>query len=66
MEQVRVVSAVYAEEEVEYGLREMVGVVEERLGTMQASALEFVLWRTPFYDVKVVLVVLLGFSFCLC
>nr|XP_004309063.2 PREDICTED: uncharacterized protein LOC101314712 [Fragaria vesca subsp. vesca] len=52
VEKVRVVSAVYAEEEVEYGLREMVGVVKERLGAMQASAPEFVLWRTPFYDVK--------------
>lgn len=66
MEQVRVVGAVYAEEEVEYGLREMVGVVKERLGAMQASAPEFVLWRTPFYDVKVVFVVLIGFSFGLC
>ncbi|KAL6127000.1 hypothetical protein ACLB2K_075045 [Fragaria x ananassa] len=52
VEKVRVVGAVYAEEEVEYGLREMVGVVKERLGAMQASAPEFVLWRTPFYDVK--------------
>ncbi|XP_050387503.1 uncharacterized protein LOC126803813 [Argentina anserina] len=52
VEKVRSVSAVYAEEEVEYGLREMVGAVKDRLGAMQPSAPEFVLWRTPFYDVK--------------
>lgn len=46
-------STVYAEEEVEYGLREMINVVNDSLGTMP-SAPNFVLWRTPFYDVKVV------------
>lgn len=51
VEKVQVVSTVYAEEEVEYGLREMIDVVKDSLGTMP-SAPNFVLWRTPFYDVK--------------
>ncbi|KAK9143313.1 hypothetical protein Syun_012713 [Stephania yunnanensis] len=45
---------VYAEEEVEYGLRRMVGEVEECVlnsGLLQGSA-RIVRWRTPFYEFK--------------
>ncbi|PQM37504.1 uncharacterized protein Pyn_23173 [Prunus yedoensis var. nudiflora] len=51
VKEVQLVTTVYAEEEVEYGLRQMTGSVK---GTLEAmpSAPNFVLWRTPFYDVK--------------
>ncbi|KAK9147956.1 hypothetical protein Scep_006713 [Stephania cephalantha] len=45
---------VYAEEEVEYGLRRMVGEVEECVlnsGLLQGSA-RIVRWQTPFYEFK--------------
>lgn len=60
MQQVQFVSTVYAEEEVEYGLRKMTDSVRDTLAAMRSSP-NFVLWRTPFYDVKVVVVVLIGF-----
>ncbi|KAK9103246.1 hypothetical protein Sjap_020500 [Stephania japonica] len=44
---------VYAEEEVEYGLRRMVGEVEEcvlKLGLLGSTRI--VRWRTPFYEFK--------------
>lgn len=42
----------------EYGLRKMTDSVKDTLEAMPSSP-NFVLWRTPFYDVKVV--VLIGF-----
>ncbi|KAM2975660.1 hypothetical protein FF1_001798 [Malus domestica] len=44
-------STVYAEEEVEYGLRNMTDSVRDTLAAMRSSP-KFVLWQSPFYDVK--------------
>lgn len=51
VKEVQFVSTVYAEEEVEYGLRKMTDSVRDTL-TATRSSPNFVLWRTPFYDVK--------------
>ncbi|RXI08563.1 hypothetical protein DVH24_022707 [Malus domestica] len=46
------IRTVYAEEEVEYGLRNMTDSVRDTLAAMRSSP-KFVLWQSPFYDVKV-------------
>ncbi|CAN6709746.1 unnamed protein product [Malus baccata var. baccata] len=51
VKEVQFVSTVYTEEEVEYGLRKMTDSVKDTLEAMPSSP-NFVLWRTPFYDVK--------------
>ncbi|XP_068315909.1 uncharacterized protein [Pyrus communis] len=51
VKEVQFVSTLYAEEEVEYGLRKMTDSVRDTLAAMRSSP-NFVLWRTPFYDVK--------------
>ncbi|KAJ4828410.1 hypothetical protein Tsubulata_022862 [Turnera subulata] len=43
---------VFAEEEVEYHLRQMLDVVEETLVKTPSGTAKIVLWRTPFYDIK--------------
>ncbi|XVF50670.1 hypothetical protein PTKIN_Ptkin04bG0120700 [Pterospermum kingtungense] len=45
---------VFIEEEVEYELRQMIGVVKDTLETFSFSDgnPDIVMWRTPFYDVK--------------
>lgn len=48
---------VYAEEEVEYDVRVIMDVVRETLETMYSEerSARLVLWQTPFYDMKVII-----------
>ena len=48
---------VFIEEEVEYEMRQMIGVVKDSLEMSSSSDgnVDIVMWRTPFYDVKVVM-----------
>lgn len=45
---------VFVEEEVEYEMRQMIGVVKHKLETSSSvdGNPDIVMWRTPFYDVK--------------
>ncbi|KAE8662095.1 hypothetical protein F3Y22_tig00113719pilonHSYRG00031 [Hibiscus syriacus] len=45
---------VFIEEEVEYEMRQLIGVVKETLETSSSldGNLDIVMWRTPFYDIK--------------
>lgn len=54
-------SHIYAEEEVEYNLRKLATTVESSLSAVPFSwgNPEFIFWRTPFYDFKVVQFVLI-------
>ncbi|KAK0595400.1 hypothetical protein LWI29_006243 [Acer saccharum] len=53
LQQVRATS-IFAEEEVEYHLCKMIGIVDESLATVASidGNLEIFQWRTPFYDIK--------------
>lgn len=46
---------VFIEEEVEYEMRKLIGAVKDTLETLSFSDRnpDIVMWRTPFYDVKV-------------
>ena len=48
---------VYAEEEVEYDVRMIMDVVRETLETVYSEerSARLVLWQTPFYDMKVII-----------
>lgn len=48
---------VYAEEEVEYDVRVIMDVVRETLETVYSEerSARLVLWQTPFYDIKVII-----------
>lgn len=48
---------VYAEEEVEYDVRVIMNVVRETLETVYSEerSARLVLWQTPFYDIKVII-----------
>ena len=48
---------VYAEEEVEYDVRVIMDVVKETLETVYSEerSARLVLWQTPFYDLKVII-----------
>ena len=48
---------VYAEEEVEYDVRVIMDVVKETLETVHSEerSARLVLWQTPFYDIKVII-----------
>lgn len=48
---------VYAEEEVEYDVRVIMDVVRETLETVYSEerSARLVLWQTPFYDMKVII-----------
>lgn len=56
---------VFAEEEVEYNLRQTMDIVEETL--LKTPFLDgnpkVVLWQTPFYDIKVVFFALFEYCF---
>lgn len=56
-------TSVFAEEEVEYRLRKMMGIVDEALAMVPLveGKPKICLWRTPFYDIKVVI-----FALCWC
>lgn len=49
------VTDVFIEEEVEYEMRQLIGVVKKTLETLSSLDwnLDIIMWRTPFYDVKV-------------
>lgn len=48
---------VYAEEEVEYDVRVIMDVVRETLEKVYSEerSARLVLWQTPFYDIKVII-----------
>ena len=48
---------VYAEEEVEYDVRVIMDVVRETLETVYSEerSARLMLWQTPFYDIKVII-----------
>ena len=56
---------IYAEEEVEHDLRKLMTVAKETLETLPfpEKGQKFVLWRTPFYDIEVIMIVVMLFFF---
>ena len=46
---------IYAEEEVEHDLRKLVTIVKETFPPFSEESPNFVFWRTPFYDIEVIM-----------
>lgn len=61
LQQVKATS-IFAQEEVEYHLRMMMGIVDETLATtnFEDGKPNMCLWQTPFYDIKVVFLPFIG------
>lgn len=61
LQQVKATS-IFAQEEVEYHLRMIMGIVDETLATtnFEDGKPNMCLWQTPFYDIKVVFLPFIG------
>lgn len=59
-------TSVFAEEEVEYHLRQMMAIVDETLAKVSLvdGKPKICLWQTPFYDIKVAIFALCEFLIC--
>lgn len=55
-------TSIFAQEEVEYHLRMIMGIVDETLATtnFEDGKPNMCLWQTPFYDIKVVFLPFIG------